>query len=73
MSATEPEKPESHVQKQAHNLVQVPIDSQNAAFNVLVGFVGVAQRRGTFAIDESAKIYECLKMFQGGKPPDDSH
>ena len=68
MSGVSAEKVEEPVQKQAHNLVQVAIDSQNAAFNVLVGFIGVAQRRGTFAIDESAKIYECLKMFKDPEP-----
>lgn len=46
-------------------LVDAVISDQNAALNVIVGFVGVAQKRGCFAIDESAKIYECIKMFQG--------
>ena len=46
-------------------LVDTIISDQNAALNVIVGFVGVAQKRGCFAIDESAKIYECIKMFQG--------
>ena len=46
-------------------LVNAIINDQHIALNVLVGFIGVAQRRGTFAIDESAKIYECIKMFQG--------
>ena len=46
-------------------LVNAVINNQHIALNVLVGFIGVAQRRGTFALDESAKIYECIKMFQG--------
>ena len=46
-------------------LVDAMISDQNAALNVIVGFVGDAQKRGCFAIDESAKIYECIKMFQG--------
>ena len=46
-------------------LVNATISDQHMALNVLVGFIGVAQRRGTFALDESAKIYECIKMFQG--------
>jgi hypothetical protein len=40
------------------------VDSQNTAFNLIVSFVGVAQRRGTFALDEAAKIYECIEMFK---------
>ena len=45
-------------------LVETEIKDQRIAFNVLVGFIGVAQKRGAFAIDESAKIFECIKMFQ---------
>jgi len=46
------------------NLLEVPIKTEHDALNVLVGFLGMAQRRGAFAINESAKIYECVKMFQ---------
>tara|TARA_Y100000591_G_C21702184_1_gene628840 strand:- start:17 stop:277 length:261 start_codon:yes stop_codon:yes gene_type:complete len=46
------------------NLLEVPITDEHAALNVIVGFLGVAQRRGAFAINESAKIFECVKMFQ---------
>ena len=46
-------------------LVDAVIHDQNVALNVIVGFIGVAQKRGGFAIDESAKIFECIKMFQG--------
>ena len=52
-------------QQEQTKLVNATISDQHIAFNVLVGFIGVAQRRGTFALDESAKIYECIKMFQG--------
>jgi len=52
-------------QQEQTKLVNATISDQHMALNVLVGFIGVAQRRGTFALDESAKIYECIKMFQG--------
>jgi len=45
-------------------LLSTEVTNQNVALNVLVGWVGVAQRRGVFAIDESAKIYECIRAFQ---------
>ena len=48
-------------------LVDIEIVDQNTALNVLVSFIGVAQRRGAFAIDESAKIFESIKMFQEGQ------
>lgn len=50
---------------QVRGLLAAEIDNQNMALNVLIGFIGVAQRRGVFAIDESAKIFECIKSFRG--------
>lgn len=46
------------------NLLEVPVNNENDALNVLIGFLSVAQRRGAFAINESAKIFECVKKFQ---------
>jgi len=46
------------------NLMELPIENQNDALNVMLGFLGLAQKRGTFAINESAKIFDCVKMFQ---------
>ena len=46
-------------------LVDAVIHDQNVALNVIVGFIGVSQKRVCFALDESAKIFECIKMFQG--------
>ena len=45
-------------------LVDVQITDENTALNVMVSFLSVAQKRGAFSIDESAKIWECIKMFQ---------
>ena len=45
------------------NLLDVDITDENTALNVIIGYLGVAQKRGTFAINESAKIYECVKKF----------
>ena len=39
-----------------------PID-QNAALNTMVHFLNLAQKRGVFTFEESAKIWECLKVF----------
>ena len=46
------------------NLLEVPITNENDALNVMVNFLGLAQKRGAFAINESAKIYECIQQFQ---------
>ena len=45
-------------------LSEIPIKDENAALNVMVSFLGLAQKRGVFTFDESAKIWECIKMFQ---------
>jgi len=46
------------------NLLKVEVTNENIALNLLVAFLGLAQKRGVFAISESAKIYECIKQFQ---------
>ena len=50
-------------------LVNVPINDENTALNVMVSFLSLAQKRGAFGIDESAKIWECIQLFQ--KPQQD--
>lgn len=55
------------VQKKEVRLVDIPISDENAALNVMVSFLTLAHKRGAFGIDESSKIWECIKMFQ--KPP----
>ena len=66
---TQPES-ESQSQSQAPEvkkevkLIDVEIVNENVALNVIVSFLNLAQRRGVFSIDESAKIWECVKKFQ---------
>jgi hypothetical protein len=45
-------------------LLQVEVTDQNIALNVIVSFLSVAQKRGVFGLQESAKIWECIKMFE---------
>ena len=45
-------------------LVDVPISDENTALNIMVSFLSLAHKRGAFGIDESAKIWECIRMFQ---------
>jgi hypothetical protein len=51
-------------EKKEVKLVDVEIVNENVALNVLVSFLNLAQRRGVFSMDESAKIWECVKKFQ---------
>ena len=48
----------------APRLIDVEVKNENVALNLLVSFLNVAQKRGAFTIDESAKIWECIKIFQ---------
>ena len=45
-------------------LIDVVITDENVALNVIVSFLSLAQRRGVFGMEESAKIWECVKKFQ---------
>lgn len=45
-------------------LVDIQIKDENIALNVMVSFLSLAQKRGVFTFDESAKIWECIKIFQ---------
>ncbi len=45
-------------------LVDINIVDENSALNVMVSFLILAHKRGVFGIDESAKIWECIKLFQ---------
>ena len=48
-------------------LVNTPITDENVALNILVAYIGVAQKRGCFNIQESAKLWECIQRFS--QPP----
>jgi len=48
-------------------IVDIPVHNPNVALNLIVALIGVAQKRGAFNIQESAKIWECIQMFNG--PP----
>jgi hypothetical protein len=62
-SSEKESRPQPNAQPQS-KLVDAPINSDNDALNMMVQFLNLAQRRGAFAVDESAKIYECFKRFQ---------
>jgi len=55
-------------QGQQVNLLDMPVTNENEALNVMVNFLHMAQRRGAFAIAESAKVYECVKIFTKQQP-----
>ena len=56
---------QSNVEKPTETrLVDIVVTDNNVAFNLMINFLTLAHKRGVFAIEESAKIWECIKMFQ---------
>jgi hypothetical protein len=49
--------------EQQIRFVDMDVTSDNIALNLMVAFLNMAQRRGAFSMDESAKIWECVKRF----------
>ena len=56
--------PNASGEKSQVRLVDIPLTTQQDALQLLVTFVNLAQKRGSFTLDESAKLWECFKMFQ---------
>jgi hypothetical protein len=56
--------PNAGGEKKQVRLVDVPLNTQQDALQLIVTFLHLAQKRGAFTLDESAKLWECIKMFQ---------
>jgi hypothetical protein len=63
-SASTTELPLGNGQTAKTRLVDVPVTNQNEALQLIVTFLNLAQKRGAFTLDESAKLWECVKQFQ---------
>ena len=63
-SASTTELPTPSGEKKQTRLVDVPLTTQQYALQLIVTFLNLAQKRGAFTLDESAKLWECIKMFQ---------
>ena len=58
------QQPVQQQQAQQQSLdLNEPIANETDALNMLVSFVNIAQRRGVYNVQESAKIWECIQMF----------
>jgi hypothetical protein len=45
------------------SITDVEIKDENTALNVMVALLNTAQRRGVYTMQESAKAWDCIKMF----------
>lgn len=64
VSANVTEKVDQPTQEPTQKLSEVKVENEVMALNILVSFLAQAQKRGAFSMDESAKIWECVKWFQ---------
>ena len=50
-------------QQQQVSLMNVPVNTETDALNVMAGFLQVAQRRGAYTLAEAGKIMEAINKF----------
>jgi len=63
------QQPEAQQQQQQQvNLANIPVTDENTALNLMVSFLQIAHKRGAFNLEESSKIWECVKMFIHKQP-----
>ena len=48
---------------QQPDITSIVINDENTALNVMVSFLNLAQKRGAFNMQESAKLWECIQTF----------
>ena len=56
--------PSPQTEQKQTKLVDVAVTSPSEALQLIATFLNLAQKRGAFSLDESAKIWECIKFFQ---------
>ena len=63
----QPQQPQQ-AQQQQIALSDVEIKDENIALNVMVAMLNMAQKRGTFSMQESSKCWECIQKFVKNAP-----
>ena len=56
--STSTEQPQQQVK-----LSEIKVENEQIALNLMVAFLNAAQSRGIYSIEESAKLWECVKFF----------
>ena len=54
----------SEPQQQQVRLVDITVETRPQAFQMLIKFLNLANTRGAFGMEESHKLWECVKMFK---------
>jgi hypothetical protein len=64
-------EPEDKSKETPIRFVDIDVTDDNVALNLMVAFLNMAQRRGAYSMDESSKIWECVKRFIKSDVPTD--
>ena len=64
----QPQQPQQAQQQQQIAISDVEIKDENIALNVMVAMLNMAQKRGTFSMQESSKCWECIQKFVKNAP-----
>ena len=64
----EQQQPQQPQQQQQIAISDVEIKDENIALNVMVAMLNMAQKRGTFSMQESSKCWECIQKFVKNAP-----
>tara|TARA_B110000967_G_scaffold184697_1_gene204351 strand:- start:11228 stop:11458 length:231 start_codon:yes stop_codon:yes gene_type:complete len=49
----------------------IKVDNEQIALNLMIAFLNAAQSRGIYSLEESAKLWECVKFFSKPTEPTD--
>lgn len=64
------EKPvDEKPQEEQVNLMELKVETETDALNLMAGFLQIAQRRGAYSLAEAAKIMEGITKFEKSSPP----
>ena len=59
----QPQQEQQEQPQQKPDISKIAINNEHTALNVMVSFLHMAQKRGAFNFEESAKLWECIQMF----------
>jgi len=51
-------------EEQQVNLMELKVETETDALNLMAGFLQIAQRRGAYSLAEAAKIMEGINKFE---------
>jgi hypothetical protein len=63
------EKQQKPTQEEQVNLMEMKIENEGDALNLMAGFLQIAQRRGAYSLAEASKIMEGINKFEKNSPP----